>query len=149
MATNAFIAVPVPAGNGVGAPVSVSGLGLKTFIIGGNLSTATVQIEGGILGRFAPLFRVDQPNNFRNVRFPLDQVRVRLSGLAPATCCGNHESAASRRGEGESSCGVASIVSDSGKTGWYVPVHSSRFRIRSSYRRLDLQRALPHQLTIR
>ena len=83
MATNAFIAVPVPAGNGVGAPVSVSGLGLKTFIIGGNLSTATVQIEGGILGRFAPLFRVDQPNNFRNVRFPLDQVRVRLSGLAP------------------------------------------------------------------
>ena len=47
MGLNVYTSVPVPAGDGVGAAVSVVGQGLKTFVVGG-IFDATVVIEGGI-----------------------------------------------------------------------------------------------------
>lgn len=84
MATNTFVSIPVPAGNGTGAPVSAVGLGLKTIIIGG-VFEANVIIEGGVSGRFAPLARIDNPANFRNINVPIDQVRIRVTNFVSGT----------------------------------------------------------------
>jgi hypothetical protein len=79
MSANIYTVVPVPVGDGTGAPVSVAQQGLKTFVIGGNFD-ATVIIEIGVQGRFAPVLKVDKASQIRNVRVVAEDVRVRVVG---------------------------------------------------------------------
>jgi hypothetical protein len=77
MSINSFSPVPVPLGDGTGAPVSIVGQGLKTFVIGG-VFDATVIIEIGILGQFAPIFILDKPSQFRDVAVVAEEIRVKV-----------------------------------------------------------------------
>lgn len=84
MTANVFNPVPVPVGDGSGAPVSVTGQGLKSFVIGG-VFEATVIIEIGIGGKFAPLFILDKPNQFRDIPIVAEDVRVTIVNFRSGT----------------------------------------------------------------
>lgn len=79
MAANIFQSVPVPAGDGTGGTVPVAGQGLKTVFVGGAFD-ATVTIEGGVLGRFAPIFEFTSLGQ-KGFREALDEIRVRVSNF--------------------------------------------------------------------
>ena len=77
MPANIYNPIPVPIGDGIGAPVSIVGQGLKTFVIGG-IFDATIIIEAGINGNFAPLYEIDKANQFRDVPVVAEDIRVRV-----------------------------------------------------------------------
>tara|TARA_R100001244_G_scaffold132394_1_gene108857 strand:- start:5873 stop:7678 length:1806 start_codon:yes stop_codon:yes gene_type:complete len=84
MAANIFTVVPVPPADGVGASVSMVGQGLKTFVIGGTFN-ATVVIEIGIGGNFAPAFVIDKAEQFRDIPIVAEDVRVRIVNYRSGT----------------------------------------------------------------
>jgi hypothetical protein len=82
--------LPVPATNGTGATVDVSGLEpLRTIVVDGELSGARVIVEYCPTPgpAFFPIAEFESPRNFVTLELPAEEMRVRVdrhTNVAPA-----------------------------------------------------------------